>query len=146
MLDSTDGYNQQMKNLNHIWHSSQRGDILCTLGYIASGDAYSQQYDEVIKDILRKVKTVDDVLLFNHSWEDAFNHTFEYLSCCAKNGIILNRDKFQFCQDVVQFKDLQISPSGITNSESIQNAIINFPILKNITDARSWFGWVNQVA
>ena len=68
-------------------------------------------------------------------------------SChCSKNGIVLNRDKFQFCHDTVQFGRLQITPSGVTLSESMLEAILNFPIPKTLTDARSWFGLVSQVA
>ena len=59
---------------------------------------------------------------------------------------MLNRDKFQFCQDMVQFGGLQITPSEVTPSKPMLEAILNFPIPKTLTDARSWFGLVNQVA
>ena len=40
-----------------------------------------------------------------------------------------------------------VSPEAIDKpSKKITNAISNFPVPKNITDARSWFGLVNQVA
>ena len=50
-------------------------------------------------------KIVDDILLYGFSTEGAFYHTFHLLCQSAKNGIVLNTDKFQFCQDVVQFGD-----------------------------------------
>ena len=78
--------------------------------------------------------------------EGAFFHTFDFLLHCAKNRIVLNREKFQFCQDMVQFGGLQIMPSGITSSKSMPKAILSFPIPRTLTDARSWFGLVNQVA
>ena len=43
-----------------------------------------------------------------------------------KNSIILNREKFQFCQDVVQFGGLQITSSGVTPWENLLNAISSF--------------------
>ena len=46
----------------------------------------------------------------------------------------------------MQFEGLQITPSGITPSKSILEVILSFPIPKTLTDARSWFGLVNQVA
>ena len=115
-------------------------------GYLASGDAYTQRYDEVIKNVPRKVKIVDDTLLYDSNIEGAFFHTFNFLLHCAKNGIVLNREKFQFCQDMVQFRGLQITPSGITPSKSMLKSILSFPIPRTLTDARSWFGLVNQVA
>ena len=59
---------------------------------------------------------------------------------------MLNTDKFQFCQDAVQFGGLQITPSGVILSASMIQAILNFPVPWTITHIRSWFGLVNQVA
>ena len=73
-------------------------------GYLAPGDAYSWRYDEVIKNIPHKVKIVDDTLLYNSNIEGAFYYTFDFLHHCAKNRIVLKREKFQFCQDTVQFR------------------------------------------
>ena len=114
-------------------------------GYLASGDAYTRRYDEIIKNVPRKIKIVDDTLLFDKNIEDAFYHTLDYLLLCEKNGIVLNWE-IQFCQDVVQFRGLQITSSGLTPFDNLLNAISSFPTPKNITDARSWFGLVNQIA
>ena len=115
-------------------------------GYLASGDAYTRRYDEVIKDIARKIKLVDDTLLYDTDIKEAFYHTFDFLTRCAQNGIVLSKDKFQFCKDTIQFGGLQITSSGVSPSESMLNAMLNFPVPKTITDARSWFGLVNQLA
>ena len=48
-------------------------------GYLAAGDAYTRCYDEVIKDIPRKVKIVDDTLLYDYSIEEAFFHTWQHV-------------------------------------------------------------------
>ena len=115
-------------------------------GYLASGDAYTRRYDEIIKDIPRKVKIVDDALLFDYSIEESFFHTFDYLYHCSCNGIVFNESKFQFCMDTVEFGGLQISSTGVSPSRHMLDAIQNFPVPKTITDARSWFGLINQVA
>ena len=46
-------------------------------GYIASGDAYTWRYDEVIKDVPRKLKIVDDTLLYDSNIEDLFFHIWD---------------------------------------------------------------------
>ena len=46
----------------------------------------------------------------------------------------------------MQFEGLQVMPSGVTPSVSMLEVILNFPILRTLTDARSCFGLVNQVA
>ena len=73
-------------------------------GYLDSGYTYVHRYDKIIKDVPCKVKIVNDTLLFDKNIEEAFYHTLDYLLLCEKNGIILNREKFQFCQNVVQFE------------------------------------------
>ena len=89
---------------------------------------------------------VDDTLLNNTNIKEAFYHTFGFLTRCARDGIVLSKDKFQFCKDTVQFGGLQITSSGVLPYESTPNAILDFSVPKTITDARSWFGLVNQLA
>ena len=115
-------------------------------GYFASGDAYTHRTDNITADVERKVKIVDDSLLYDYTIEDSFNHTWDYLKLCAENGMVANLKKFQFCQDIVEFAGLSITPSGVVPSKKMLSAIQDFPAPKDITGARSWFGLVNQVA
>ena len=115
-------------------------------GFIASGDAYTRRYDDIIKDFPRKVKIIDDTLLYDNDIEQSFFHTWDYLTICAKNGIVINKSKFQFCKDTIEFAGLLLTPEGISPSPKILAAIKDFPIPKDITGARSWFGLVNQIA
>ena len=115
-------------------------------GYLASGDAYTSRYDQIIADVPRKVKIVDDTLLWDFSVEEAFYHTFDYLSLCYQNGVVINESKFKFCEKDVQFAGLNMTTTGVAPSLTMLSAITNFPTPSNLTDARSWFGLVNQVA
>lgn len=115
-------------------------------GYLASGDAYTRRYDEIISEVPRKVKIVDDTLLWDFSIEESFFHTFDFLVLGYKNGVRFNRSKFEFCSCEVQFGGLQLTKTGISPSSSMLAAILDFPVPQNLTDARSWFGLVNQVA
>ena len=57
-------------------------------GYSASGDAYTHRMDNITKDAERKLKIVDDSLLYDYSIEESFFHTWDYLTLCAENGIV----------------------------------------------------------
>ena len=115
-------------------------------GYLAASDAYTRRYDDIIEEVPDKIKVVDDTLLYDNSIESAFWHTWDYISLCYQNGITFNKDKFQFCQDDVEFSGLLLTNNGIRPTEKILSAIKNFPKPTSLTDARSWFGLVNQVA
>ena len=117
-----------------------------TQGHISAGDAYTYRYDDIISDVEDIVKCVDDTCLFKPTMEEAFFHAWDYLALCAENGIVINREKFQFCRDSIIFAGLQVTPDGIKPSENLLSAIKNFPPPKDITGARSWFGLVNQVS
>ena len=115
-------------------------------GYLASGGTYTWIYDKVIKNVPRKLKIVDDTLLYDINIEDSFFHTWAYLNLCAIAGIVINDKKFKFCGDTVEFAGLKLTPTGIAPSDHILWAIKNFPKPTDLTNARSWFGLVNQIA
>lgn len=114
-------------------------------GYISSGDAYTRRYDELIMDFPRKVKCVDDALLYSDNLEKAFYHTIDYLDLCGRNGIVLNPSKVVFGKQTVEFAGFEISHNTVKPCSRIIEAIREFPTPQNITDVRSWFCIVNQV-
>ena len=72
-------------------------------GFVASGDAYNRRYDEIIAGIENKTKCVDDVLKWDEVLEKHWWEIIDYLILVGKNGIVLNPNKFQFCQRDVEF-------------------------------------------
>ena len=115
-------------------------------GFFAAGDAYTRRYDEIIDGVERKVKIVDDTLLYDNSIEQAFYHVWDYLTLCTNNGVVANAKKFRFCQDTVDFAGLTLTSTGVIPSEKTLSSICDFPTPTDLTGARSWFGLVNQVA
>ena len=116
-------------------------------GYIASGDCYTRRFDEILTDIPRKNKCVDDAILWDDSIEEAFFHTVEFIDVCGKNGVILNTPpKFGFAMKTAQFAGFELSPTSVCPCPKSIEAIQYFPTPRNITDIRSWFGLVNQVS
>ena len=75
----------------------------------------------------------------DHWWR-----TIEFLSLVGSSGVVLNPDKFQFCQKTVDFAGFRISSDGIAPLPKYTDAIRFFPTPKNRTDIKSWFGLVNQ--
>ena len=86
VLDAVDGYHsipldEESQPLTTFITEWGRFMYLRMLqGYVASGDAYTRRYNEIIKDIPRKIKVVDDTLLYDKTIKDAFYHTLDYLS------------------------------------------------------------------
>ena len=93
-----------------------------------------------------KTKCVDDTLLWSKSIEDSFFKTCSFLSLCSANGVVFNPSKFQFCKDEVGFAGFMIRADRVKPAPKILESIRDFPVPKNISDVRGWFGLVNQVA
>ena len=70
----------------------------------------------------------------------------QFLRRCEERGILLNKDKFLFCQTDVPFAGFKLTPEGYTISSDITDAISKFPTPSSHTDLRSFFGLVNQLA
>ena len=59
---------------------------------------------------------------------------------------MFNQEKFVFAEEICEFAGFEVTEDGYRPPKRVIDAIRNFPTPKNITDIRSWFGLVNQVA
>ena len=93
-----------------------------------------------------KVKVVDDTLLWDKTLEGSFFKACQFLDTCGRNGIILNPKKFQFAEDSVQFVGFEVGKDSVKPGEKYYAAITEFPRPTTLTEIRSFFGLVEQVA
>ena len=80
--------------------------------------------------------------MYDKTIREQFFRTCSFLTLCSSNGIIFNKEKFQFSQKEVEYLGFEITADSVKPSESIRD----FPQPTDITGIRSWFGLVNQVA
>ena len=116
-------------------------------GYLAAGDAYTDRYDQVTRDFPHPfTRCVDDALPWTTTIEDMFFVVCEYLTLTGNHGIIQSPGKFNFCQRELEFVGFWLGVDSIRPSDQTLEAITEFPRPSNITDIRSFFGLVEQVA
>ena len=115
-------------------------------GFHGTGDAYTRRFDDITSGEERYLRCVDDGLLYDKSIEKAFWHTYDHLKLCADNGIVFNPEKFKFARDNVEFAGFEVTQDGFRPADHIIKGIREFPTPKSITDVKSWFGLVQQVA
>ena len=118
------------------------------MGHCSASDAYTKRFDEAIKDVPRKHKCVDDTLLYDHSVEEAFWHIFDFLATCASAGVTLKPEKFCFCRKEVGFVGFRLDWETYKPADERLDAIRSFQMSNapSISDIRSWYGFVNQLA
>ena len=89
VLDAYNGYHQvsldeeSIKLTTFIIEFGRYQYLHAPQGDVASGDAYTRRYDDIIADVLMKQKVVDDVLLYRNSIKEVY----DYLSLCAAHKI-----------------------------------------------------------
>ena len=107
---------------------------------------HTRRFDDITAGYPRVARIVDDSLLWDQDIETSFWHTFDYIKLGGDNGIVFNKDKFQFAQEVAEFAGFELTQNGYRPLKKIIAAIKDFPTPKSTTDVRSWFGLVNQLA
>jgi len=113
---------------------------------LSSGDCYNRRFDAIISDFERKERCVDDTIYYDEDLEQHWWRTMKFPSTVGNAGIVLNPAKFQFAERTVDFAGFCVSESSVTPLPKYIDAIRHFPKPSSITDIRSWFGLVNQVA
>ena len=120
-------------------------------GFGPSGDGYTRRTDDLLSatpgrpGMIDMEKIVDDILIWSESIEDTFYRICNVLSHAGKHGMVFCPKKFCFAKAEVEFAGLVIGKDGIRHTDQYKQAILDFPVPKSISDARSWFGLINQV-
>ena len=102
--------------------------------------------DSVLLSPILCVKNAASMIQFFMMIQQHWWRTIEFLTLVGRAGIVLNPENFQFAERSVDFAGFCTSESAVEPLPKYLNAIQNFPTPKNLTDVRSWFGLVNQVA
>ena len=91
-------------------------------------------------------KCVDDTVMWDTELEGHWWPVIDFLDLVGKNVIVINESNFQFAQKAVDFAGFRVTEEAIQPAEKFLNAIQNFLTPTRITDTRSWFDLVYQVA
>ena len=84
--------------------------------------------DDNTDEVPNKVRTVDDTLLFEPSIEDCFLATCKYMDLFARNGVVLNPDRFKFGRREFDFAGFNVTDEGVRPTKKMLEAITSFPI------------------
>ena len=114
-------------------------------GLSSISEHYDRRMYEAFQGLTHFRRIVDDVLVYDEDPLSHVDHVRQFLQRCEERSISLNRDKFQFCQESIEFAGFHLSSDGYHISNYVTQAISNFPAPSNRTDLRSFFGLTNQL-
>ena len=115
-------------------------------GVSSISEHYNRRMDECFCGMDGIQRVVDDVIVYSKTKKEHVARVREFLSRCRAQGVSLNPSKTQHMQSSVKFAGFSISSEGYTPDPALTEAIASFPAPQSLTDLRSFFGLVNQVA
>ena len=119
----------------------------CTLmGFHESGDAYTRRFDDIMSDESQVCRCIDNSMLWDDLGDIEEIIPSIYIKLCTDKGVVFNRNALQFAQVAVEFAEFKMTPEAVQPPDRIIDTIAAFPTPRNVTDVRSWFGLLNQVA
>ena len=79
----------------------------------------------MLADFKRQKRCTDDVIHYDDELEDHWWRTIELMELLGENGVILNPDKVQFSQRIVDFASLRLSECDLESLPKYLHAIPN---------------------
>ena len=152
LLDAWNGYHAlplTEKASNALMFITEWGryrPLTAPQGFHGSGDGYTKRTDDIIANFPRKRKCIDDSLLHDPSIEQAFWHAIDYIILCNKNGITFTGEKFVFGEEELDFAGFTVTMDGVKPTKQMISSLEGFPVPKNRTDLKSFFGLVQFVS
>ena len=116
------------------------------MGFSATGDEFCRRGDLALVGIQQCTKVVDDILLWDTSFDTHIARVAQVLECCRRHGLTINSEKFVVAASEAAFCGYRLSSQGVAADPAKVQAIAEFPRPKNITDVRSFVGLTNQLA
>ena len=116
------------------------------MGFSATGDEFCRRGDIALAGIPHCQKVVDDIVLWDSTYQHHIARIFQVLARCRAHGITINADKFVVALPDATFCGFRLSRAGVAADPNKVRAIAEFPVPVNITDVRSFMGLTNQLA
>ncbi len=114
------------------------------MGMICAGDEHNRRGDEALRDIGNVRVIVDDILIYDETYEGLQRRVEQVLQRCRDHHISLSEKKCHFSQRAVTWCGYRISEAGYTASPDLVEALAKFPVPANKTDVKAFSGLVNQ--
>jgi hypothetical protein len=86
---------------------------------------------------------LDDILIFNRTWEEHMQHIQQVLSTLQQHKLYSNLEKFSFGMNKVQYLGYIVDDHGVNFDRDNIQFIHDCPILNTLTELHSFLGLSN---
>ena len=114
-------------------------------GVIHAGDEHGRRVADVFDDIPNSRRVSEDIIVYSANYDEHLQLVRRLFKTADENQIAINVPKIQFAQPSVRFGGFILDGEGYRPDPELVGAIAKFPLPKNVTDLRSFFGLCQQI-
>jgi hypothetical protein len=114
-----------------------------TFGLRNAGQTFQRFVDEMTRDLEFCYAYLDDFLVFSKDQNTHKDHLRQIFARFKDYGMVINPSKCVLGASEVTFLGYSISPEGIKPLPAKVEAIMNFPVPKNVKELRRFLGMLN---
>ena len=116
-------------------------------GVVGGPATFQQLSDKIIGPEVEPhaLSYLDDIIIVSDTFEEHLKWLEHVLTRIKDAGLIINREKNEFCRSEVKFLSLLVNRDGFKPDPDKIAPIMDYPALKNLKQLRRFLGIVFQV-
>ena len=121
--------------------------LVMPFGLTNALSTFMRLMNHVLRHFIGKFMIVyfDDIFIYSLTRDDHLYHVRSVLEVLRQEKLFANRDKCTFCSNQVVFLGFVLSDKGVQVDDEKIKAIRDWPIPKNVSDVRSFHGWLVSI-
>jgi RNase H-like domain found in reverse transcriptase/Reverse transcriptase (RNA-dependent DNA polymerase) len=118
------------------------------MGLHNSPAIHQQRMTAALREHIGKICHIylDDIIIWSNTIAEHIQHIDTVIKALQKARLYCNPNKCKFFQEEVDFLGHHISQRGIKPNSSKIDKVLNWPVLKSMTDVRGFLGLVRYVS
>ena len=114
--------------------------LVMPFGMMNSASTFQRLMDKVTRHVNNCVVYIDDVVIFNHTWEEHLNSLRSFFEAIKTAGLVINLSKCGFAMATVKYLGHEIGQGQVVPKNSNVEAIMSLEIPLNKREVRRFLG------